>query len=42
MQTVILDNSGKIEDWSSVEEVLEIFNFECPECAKDITELVKI
>jgi predicted RNA-binding Zn-ribbon protein involved in translation (DUF1610 family) len=38
---VTLDIAGKIKDWSSVEEVFDYSVFECPECAEDITELVR-
>lgn len=41
-QKVSLDKENRVVNYSSVEEVYETSNFECPNCGEDLTELVKV
>ena len=35
-----LNDNGKIEDYGSIEEILDTISIHCPKCDGDLTELV--
>ena len=40
-QKATLNSKGSIEDYGSLEEILDTISIHCPHCDQDITDLVK-